>query len=154
MELVMFNASPLRPDPVMGVRMYVNVPILPMPFPWVTIDDQRMGGPQKPGAGPTPRFECGPDGDAGPNRIAPLIAGRRISELLRPGWILGHHVEYGRKREQRLDTRVPLEIVFLNSLGYCVAVHVTVLIGPLSGLRNLIPISRRGQDLAEERIGI
>lgn len=75
-------------------------------------------------------------------------------KLLRPGRIVRHHIQDGWEREQSQDAWIPIQVVCAYGCCESIAFQVTMLVSPLIGGRNLVPVSRSGEHLCEKRIGV
>src|ERR1700722_20014461 len=52
-----------------------------------------------------------------------LLSEESVAEVVRPIHVGGHHLQHGRKRQQRLDTRIPRELVALDCVGQGLAMQ-------------------------------
>ena len=77
-----------------------------------------------------------------------------VAELAGPVGVAGHHVEHGREGQQREDAGVPGKVVGGNGGAEGIAMEVAVLVGPLGGVRDFVPVGGCGEGLGEQRIGI
>ncbi len=83
-----------------------------------------------------------------------LLGQKRGAELLGPRHVARHHPEHRRKRQQRLDGRIPRQSIGGHGSRQRGVVQVVMLIGPASGIRNLLRERRGGEYLRQQRIGV
>ena len=76
-----------------------------------------------------------------------LLGQERVSDLGGPVHVRIHHVQHGRKWEQRLHAGIPRQLVLADGVGKRLPGKVMVLIRPLGGSGNIVGVGRRSQDL-------
>ena len=82
----------------------------------------------------------------------PLLAEESLPQRAHPVVVGGHLREHLRKGGQRLHARIPAAA--LRRLHSVVALQPRVRLRPARGIGDLLRISRRHQDLREQRVGI
>jgi len=72
-----------------------------------------------------------------------LLGEEGIAQLAGLGHVRSHHVEYRWKRQQRLHTGIPGQLVVVNRVGQVLSLKVMMLICPIRRVGNLVGIGCR-----------